>query len=93
MMSGEICKVIVEISYQLYIFYDFPRSLPRGPSPFPIVEKDQKTTAASDAMKGSGLARLVIAAPAKAEDRLGRVCAGGILLNNFICFLFVVFKN
>ena len=25
-------------------------------------------------MKGSGLARLVTAAPAKAEERLGRVC-------------------
>ena len=38
-------------------------------------------TAASDAMKGSGLARVVIAAPDKAEDRLGRdsertICGG-----------------
>jgi hypothetical protein len=29
----------------------------------------QKITAASDAMKGSALARVVIAAPAKAEER------------------------
>ena len=34
----------------------------------------QKITAASDAMKVSAEARLVIAAPAKAEDRLGKVC-------------------
>jgi hypothetical protein len=37
-----------------------------------VVEKDQKTTAASDAMKGSALARFVIAAPAKAEKRSGK---------------------
>jgi hypothetical protein len=38
-------------------------------------------------MKGSGLARVVIAAPAKAEDRLGRVCertiCGGIEFDFF----------
>jgi hypothetical protein len=34
----------------------------------------QKITAASDAIKGSAGARIVTAAPAKAEDRLGRVC-------------------
>jgi hypothetical protein len=31
--------------------------------------------AASDAMKGSGLARVVITAPAEAEERWRRVCA------------------
>jgi len=31
-----------------------------------------KITAASDAMKGRALARVVIAAPAKAEERLGK---------------------
>jgi hypothetical protein len=44
--------------------------------------------AASDAMKGSARARLVIAAPAEAEDRLGRVCertiCGGIGISVFI---------
>ena len=37
-------------------------------------KSDQNATAASDAMKGSARAGVVIAAPAKAEDRLGRVC-------------------
>ena len=32
-------------------------------------------------MKGSGLARVVIAAPAKAEDRLGRVCERTIFVS------------
>jgi hypothetical protein len=40
-----------------------------------IVEKNQKTTAAPDAMKGCAKARVVIAAPANAEQRLGRVSA------------------
>ena len=39
---------------------------------FPSAEKKQNAAAASDAMKVSGLARFFIAAPAKAEDRLGR---------------------
>jgi len=36
--------------------YGHFRSRPREPSPFPIAEKYQNATAASDAMKGSGLA-------------------------------------
>jgi len=43
--------------------------MPAGASPFPVAEKDQNATAASDAMKGSGLANGVRAAPAKAEER------------------------
>jgi hypothetical protein len=39
-----------------------------GPSSFPVAEKNQNATAASDAMKGSAKARVVIAAPAKAEE-------------------------
>jgi hypothetical protein len=39
---------------------------------FPSAEKKQNAAAASDAMKGSAKARVVIAAPAKAEDRLGK---------------------
>ena len=41
-----------------------------GPSSFPVAEKNQNATAASDAMKGCGLANVVRAAPAKAEERL-----------------------
>ena len=36
---------------------------------FPSAEKKQNAAAASDAMKVSGLAGVVIAAPAKAEER------------------------
>ena len=48
---------------------------------FPSAEKKQNAAAVSDAMKGSARARLVIAAPAKAKDRLGRdsewtICGG-----------------
>jgi hypothetical protein len=46
------------------------RSWPRGPSSFPLAEKNQNATAASDAMEGSGLANVVCTAPAKAEERL-----------------------
>ena len=68
-MSGEICSVIVEISYQLYIFYDFYPLLAAGASSFSVAKKNENATAASDAMKGSAKARVVIAAPAKAEER------------------------
>ena len=44
--------------------------MPAGASPFPVAKKYQNPTAAPDAMKGSGLASLVRAAPAKAEQRL-----------------------
>ena len=47
---------------------DWPAHSRGGPSSFPVVEKNQKTTAASDAMKGCAKARVVLAAPAKAEE-------------------------
>jgi len=53
----------------MVLLLTFPALGRGGASPFPVVEKDQKTTAASDAMKGSARARLVIAAPTKAEER------------------------
>jgi hypothetical protein len=53
----------------MVLLLTFPALGRGGALPFPVVEKDQKTTAASDAMKGSGLARAVITAPAKAEER------------------------
>ena len=53
-------------------------SLPTGSySLFPGWKSKQKITAASDAMKGSAKARVVIAAPAEAEERLGKDCARG----------------
>ncbi len=39
------------------------------PFSFPSAEKKQNAAAASDAMKVSGEARVVIAAPAEAEER------------------------
>ncbi len=65
------------------ILFSFPsaeKKTSRGSSPRPwellkTIKNNRITiTAASDAMKGSGLARVVIAAPSKAEDRLGKVC-------------------
>ena len=43
------------------------RSWPRGLSSFSVAKKNQNATAAPAAMKGSGLANGVIAAPVKAE--------------------------
>jgi hypothetical protein len=60
------------------------RSWPRGPSSFPVAEKNQNATAAPDAMKGSGLANEVRAAPAKAEERLSTVSASVSDNNNWI---------
>jgi hypothetical protein len=47
----------------------FPAHSRGGPSPFSVAKKNENATAASDAMKGSAKARVVIAAPAKAEER------------------------
>jgi hypothetical protein len=46
----------------------FPAHSRGGPSPFSVAKKNENATAASDAMKVSGLARVVIAAPAEAEE-------------------------
>ena len=43
------------------------RSQPRGPSSFSVAKKNQNATAAPAAMKVSGLANGVIAAPVNAE--------------------------
>ncbi len=45
------------------------RSQPRGPSSFSVAKKNQNATAAPAAMKVSGLANGVIAAPVNAEER------------------------
>ncbi len=50
----------------------YPLIAAGGYSLFPWWKSKQKITAASDAMKGSALARVFIAAPAKAEDRWGK---------------------
>ena len=48
-------------------------------------------------MKGSGLSRVVIAAPAKAEDRLGkdseRTICGGIGIVFLLCNLLVIARR
>ena len=62
--------MIVEISYKFCVFLTFPAHCRGGLNfSFPSAEKKQNAAAASDAMKGSAKARLVIAAPAKAEER------------------------
>ena len=53
-----------------------------GPSSFPVAEKNQNATAAPDAMKGSGLANVVRAAPVKAEQRLLKFSASVSDKNN-----------
>ena len=72
-------------------YIDYLPAHSRGePSSFPVAEKNQNATAAPDAMKGSGLANVVRAAPANAEQRLGRVCewtiCGGFKFDFFIKF-------
>jgi len=50
------------------VIIDVSRSSPRGLVLFLQEKSDQNPTAASDAMKGCAWARLVIAAPADAEE-------------------------
>ena len=75
-----------------WIFNDYLPAHSRGePSSFPVAEKNQNATAASDAMKGSAKARVVIAAPANAEQRLGRVCEWTICSRFKFDFLYQIF--
>jgi len=64
------------------VLMTFPAHSRGRPSPFSVGKKYENPTAASDAMKGSARARFVIAAPAKAEESLGkdseRTICGGI---------------
>ncbi len=46
----------------------FPAHSRGGPSPFSVGKKYENPTAASDGMKGSTMAWVVSAAPAKAEE-------------------------
>ena len=62
--------IFVNIKYDIFLSDDFPAHS-RGWGlnfSFPSAEKKQNAAAASDAMKVSAKAGLVIAAPAKAEE-------------------------
>ena len=61
---------------------DFPANSRGGASSFPVAEKNQNATAAPDAMKGCAKARVVIAAPANAEQRLLKFSASVSDKNN-----------
>ncbi len=91
---GEVkADFFVNIKFDNFLEWLFSRSLPRaGYSLFPGWKSKQKITAASDAMKGSELARVVTAAPAKAEDRLGRVCERTICGWFEFDFFYPIFK-
>jgi len=95
-LSGEICKVIAEISYKFYVFYDFgpliaasgfPFSLAkkgpsRGSSPRPWEplknnkQQSNKPHRCVWCYEFSERARVVISAPAKAEERWGKDLQG-----------------
>jgi hypothetical protein len=57
-----------------------------------VAEKNQNATAAPDAVKGSAKARVVTAAPANAEERLGRVCEWTICSRFEFDFFYQIFK-
>jgi len=63
-------QILLTTIFSLYnpLYTDYFPLMPAGASPFPVAEKDQNATAAPDAMKVSGLANVVRAAPAKAEE-------------------------
>ena len=68
-----------------WIFNDYLPAHSRGePSSFPVAEKNQNATAAPDAMKVSGLANVVRAAPVKAEQRLLKFSASVTDKNNCV---------
>ncbi|WP_090701980.1 hypothetical protein [Daejeonella rubra] len=67
--KNELSSLIFFSSNDTIFLIFQPAQRPRGPCSFSAAKKNQNATAASDAMKVSGLANWVRAAPAKAEER------------------------